>query len=144
MSSIPHGYPHAADDHHQQHAGPLGGRPLTAEEQRIVAQLTKLAVLMDARFRVPILGTRIGWDGLIGLIPGVGDAFGAAVSAYIIWKAQGLGVSRVTTAKMIANVLVEFLVGEILVVGDLFDIAFKANLRNLRLLGIHPPSQLGR
>ena len=88
---------------------------------------------MDSAFRLPG-GFRFGLDGLIGLIPGVGDAIGVVVSLYIVARARKLGVSRGTLVRMLANVGVEGLIGSIPILGDAFDFAFKANRRNLALL----------
>lgn len=113
-------------------------KPLTDDQQRRIHRLQKLATLMDSQFTLPGIGYRIGWDGIIGLIPGVGDLFSTAISLYIIAEAQKLGVSRWTTTRMVANLVIDALVGAVPILGDLFDVAFKANLRNLRLLGIEP------
>lgn len=113
-------------------------RALTPQQQRVVDRLQTVATLMDSQFAIPGIGYRIGWDGLIGLIPGVGDLASTAISLYIISEAQKLGVSRWTTARMVGNVAIDAVVGAIPVLGDLFDMAYKANLRNLRLLGIEP------
>lgn len=120
--------------------------PLTPEQQQIVERLRRLAHLMDAAVTIP--GTRftIGLDAALGLIPGVGDALSALISGYIIAEAQRLGVSKATTARMIGNVVIDSLIGSIPVLGDLFDVAYRSNIRNLRLLGIdmgrkEPPSR---
>ena len=104
--------------------------------ERSIRRLTHLARLMDVQFRLPGTKFRFGLDGLIGLIPGVGDVIGTAVSAWIILEARRLGASRWTLTRMAGNVLLEMVVGTIPLVGDLFDFAFKANVRNLRMLGI--------
>lgn len=104
--------------------------------ERIIRRLTRLARLMDVQFRLPGTKFRYGLDGLIGLIPGVGDVAGAAISGYIVLEAKRLGASNWILARMIGNVLIEVVIGAIPVLGDLFDIVFKANVRNLRLLGI--------
>lgn len=108
------------------------------DRHRRIERLQALATLMDSQFTIPGLGVRIGWDGLIGLIPGVGDLVTTAVSLYIVTEAQKLGVSRWTTVRMIGNIVVDALVGAIPILGDFFDVAYKANLRNLRLIGILP------
>lgn len=104
--------------------------------ERIIRRLSRLARLMDVQFRLPGTKFRYGLDGLIGLIPGVGDVAGAAISGYIVLEAKRLGASNWILARMIGNVLIEVVIGAIPVLGDLFDIVFKANVRNLRLLGI--------
>ena len=82
-------------------------------------------------------GYRIGWDGIIGLIPGIGDVVGLSVSAWIVFGAARLGASKATLARMAGNVALESLIGAIPVLGDLFDFVFKANARNMRLLERH-------
>jgi len=88
---------------------------------------------MDSAIRLPG-GFRIGWDGIIGLIPGLGDLIGLCVSLYIISQARSIGVSNVLIGRMLLNVGVESAIGTIPIVGDLFDFAFKANTRNLKLV----------
>lgn len=88
---------------------------------------------MDNSIRLPT-GHRIGLDGLIGLIPGIGDLIGAAVSSYFFVEAARLRVPGTVLARMAANVVVETVVGAIPVFGDIFDLAYKANARNYRLL----------
>jgi hypothetical protein len=102
--------------------------------QQTLRRLARLARLLDARWGIPGTPWRFGLDGLLGLIPGAGDVAGAALSAYIVWEAHRLGASKLTIARMIANVGIEALIGVVPVLGDLFDVAFKANIRNLRLL----------
>lgn len=111
--------------------------PFTEEPQRWSADARKrvhqLARLMDSSVRLPG-GFRIGLDGLIGLVPGVGDVAAAGVSFYIIVQAARAGVPAKVRALMVLNVVLDTLVGTIPVIGDLFDFAFKANLRNARLM----------
>lgn len=76
---------------------------------------------------------RIGLDALIGLIPGVGDLTGAAVSTLIVGRAVMSGIPRATVFRMVANLAVDTIIGAIPVLGDLFDFGFKANTRNLNL-----------
>jgi hypothetical protein len=85
---------------------------------------------------IPIPGTRfrLGIDQIIGLVPGIGDLIGGALSLYIIVEAWRLGVPRGLLVRMGWNVAIDTFVGEIPLLGDLFDIAFKANIRNLALL----------
>ena len=120
-------------------------RPLSAEERaRIESRLRLLARMMDTAFELPGTKFRFGMDTLIGLVPGVGDAVGAVVSAYIIAEARRLGVPRRTIARMVANVAVDALVGAVPLLGDVFDAAWKANVRNLRLMGITPEGSSAR
>lgn len=96
-----------------------------------------LSRLMDTQFRIPGTNFRFGLDGLLGLIPGAGDLSTFAVSGYIIWIMAHNGASGFVLARMILNVLVDATIGAIPIIGDLFDIAFKANMRNLRLMQEH-------
>jgi hypothetical protein len=104
--------------------------PETAERMR---RLHSLAWLLDNSILLPG-GYRIGLDPIIGLVPGLGDAIGAALSAYIINEARILGAPRSVLLRMTGNVVVETVIGAIPFAGDLFDAGFKANSRNLALL----------
>ncbi len=99
-----------------------------------IGRLERLATWLDSRFLIPGTGWAIGFDSLIGLIPGIGDGASALVSLYIISQARDLGVRKRTLTKMAGNALVDFILGTIPLVGDLFDIGFKANLRNVALI----------
>ena len=100
---------------------------------RDVKHLRRLARLLDSAIPLPG-GFRIGLDGILGLIPGVGDALGASLSTYIVVQAARLGASPMQLLRMMMNVLLETLMGTIPVLGDLFDFAWKANERNMALL----------
>lgn len=97
-------------------------------------RLQRLAWLLDSSISIPGTGRRIGLDGLIGLAPGIGDLAGALLSSYIVAQAARLRVPWSVLARMGANVAVEALVGVVPLFGDLFDFAWKANERNVRLL----------
>ncbi|ABA57933.1 hypothetical protein Noc_1444 [Nitrosococcus oceani ATCC 19707] len=100
-------------------------------------RLAKLAYWLDDRFRIPGTNWRIGADGLVGLIPGVGDGITTAVSAYLVLEARRLGISKAVLMRMIWNVAIDGLVGTVPLVGDLFDIRWKANRKNMQLLNEH-------
>jgi hypothetical protein len=106
-------------------------------DQRSVERLRRLAYLLDDRFRIP--GTRygIGLDGLVGLVPGIGDAATTLVALYIVLEARRLGVPLTKLGRMGINVGVDAVLGAVPLVGDLFDVAWKANRRNLALLLDH-------
>jgi len=101
-----------------------------------IADVETLARWLDYAFALPG-GFRFGVAGIIGLIPGIGDLFDALVSFYIVFRAIQLGISRVAVARMLVNVGIEALAGSIPFIGNFFDIAFKANRRNYRLLKSH-------
>jgi len=102
-----------------------------------IERLTYLAHLLDDRFRIPGTRHRIGLDGLIGLVPGIGDAVTTAISLYIVLEARRLGLPITKLGRMGLNVGVDALLGAVPLVGDLFDVAWKSNRRNLKLLLEH-------
>ena len=102
-----------------------------------LARITLLAKLMDSAFVIPGLNRRIGLDAVLGLLPGVGDAISAALASYIIWEARQLGLPRWKIARMVGNVAVDTALGAIPLAGDVFDVFFKANERNLRIIHDH-------
>lgn len=99
--------------------------------------LRRLARLMDSVIEIPGLRIRLGLDAILGLIPGFGDLASSAVSFYILQAAANSGVSRATLARMGFNLLVDWLLGLLPVVGDVFDIYWKSNQQNVRLLERH-------
>lgn len=105
-----------------------------ADSARRLKRVEALADLLDTRFRIP--GTRIpiGADGILSIVPVVGDTVAGAMSAWLIWEAYRMGARKRTIARMLANAGVDYVVGSIPVIGTVFDIAFKANSRNLALL----------
>ena len=96
--------------------------------------LDLLSHLLDDFIRIPGTNIRLGLDGIIGVIPGIGDILGGVASCIIIIAAWARGVPKVVLARMVANVGIEVLVGAVPVLGDMFDIAWKANRRNYALL----------
>src|ERR671917_2500156 len=96
-----------------------------------IARITALTKLLDSAFLIPGLNRRVGIDAVIGLVPGIGDAVSTLLASYIIWEARQLGLPRWKIARMMGNVAVDTAIGAIPLVGDLFDVAFKANRRNL-------------
>lgn len=93
-----------------------------------------LARLLDSAVGVPGTGVRFGLDPVLGLIPGAGDVAGAALSGYMVLVARELGAPGAVVLRMLANVAIDTAVGAIPVLGDLFDVAWKSNTRNLALL----------
>lgn len=105
-----------------------GGRALDDES------LDLLSHLLDDWFRIPGTAIRFGLDGIVGFIPGVGDVIGGIASCVILFAAWARGVSYVTLARMLVNWGIEVLLGAVPLLGNLFDIAWKANRRNYKLL----------
>jgi len=111
-------------------ANPFGD--LTREQR--LARLEAIAKLLDVAFIVPGTNFRYGIDGLIGLIPVVGDIITTAISLWLVREARALGAPWHITARMLANVAVDGVVGLVPVAGDAFDVMFRANVRNVRML----------
>ena len=109
-----------------------------------VARLRRLAVLLDDSIPIPGTRFRIGVESIVGLVPGAGDLAGGAFSLYIMLQAARMGVPRPLLARMGTNLVVDVVVGAVPILGDLFDVGFKANMRNLALLERHaqPPRGL--
>lgn len=102
-----------------------------------MGQIERYSDLLDTKFRVPGTRIRFGVDFLIGLIPGAGDIIGLALSGVLLFLMVIRGASGKALALMILNVCIDALVGSIPVVGDVFDLFFKANKRNLDLFQDH-------
>jgi hypothetical protein len=99
--------------------------------------LQSLEILLDEAFRVPGTSFRFGIDGIIGLVPGIGDVLAGLLSLIIPLAAWIRGVPYITLLRMAANLGIGVLIGSIPIFGDLFDIVWKANRRNYRLLTRH-------
>ncbi|MDZ4687325.1 MAG: DUF4112 domain-containing protein [Planctomycetaceae bacterium] len=112
-------------------SGPAGGRVPE------IAELQTLARWMDSVFEIPGLKVRFGLDAILGLFPGLGDVATSLVAFYILQTAQQRGVSRLTLARMAANILLDWGVGSIPILGDAFDVYWKSNHRNVELLRQH-------
>lgn len=101
------------------------------------AAVSRFAEWLDAEFRVPGTNIRFGLDPLLGLIPGVGDAAGAVLAGWIFVEAIRMGASRATLLRIAGNVVLDAVLGAVPIIGDIFDFAWKANLRNVTLLKRH-------
>jgi Domain of unknown function (DUF4112) len=102
-----------------------------------VARMEALARLMDGAFVLPGTNIRLGLDAIIGLVPVAGDVISGLISSYLIWEARQLGAPKWLIARMMANTLLDTTIGAIPVVGDAFDIIFRANMKNMALLRRH-------
>lgn len=108
--------------------------PASNDRARTIQQLDQLGTWLDSSIPIPGTSFRIGWDTIIGLIPGIGDVATAAISSWIVLQAKRLGVSKWTLARMAANVGIDTLLGAVPLVGDVFDAAYKSNRKNIALL----------
>jgi hypothetical protein len=102
-----------------------------------LADLDLLANLLDARWKVPGTSIRFGLDALFGLVPVLGDVATAIASIYIVMRARQQGAANSLIARMVGNIALDTVVGSIPILGSIFDVYFKANQRNLRLLRRH-------
>jgi hypothetical protein len=121
--------------------------PLIDQEDRrrlqaSLARLDRFANLTDARFRIPGTPIRFGIDPLLGLLPGLGDVLGLLLSLYVLVEAWRLGAPLGLLGRMLANLLIEFVGGIVPVLGDAFDVYWKANTRNTALLRAHIEKRL--
>lgn len=117
-------------------SAPKSDTTRTREQEELAAlvPLLRWTHWLDESLRIPGTGIRLGWDSIIGLVPGIGDAATAAMSLYIVWSARKLNVSRWTQFRMLTNVLLDTIIGSVPLVGDFADVAFKANRKNLQLI----------
>ena len=102
-----------------------------SELERDLQRVEWLARALDSQFS--IAGIRFGWDSIIGLVPGVGDVATAALALYPVYLAGRHDLGGLTIARMLGNVGVDALVGAVPLAGDVFDVAFKANRKNVEL-----------
>jgi len=111
---------------------PLGREP-AAVRQRIEA----MEHLLERSFVIPGINRPVGLDALAGLVPVLGDLVTAAMGAYIVWEASNLGMPKWKLWRMAGNVVFDSAVGAIPVVGDVFDVLFRSNTRNLKIVRRH-------
>jgi hypothetical protein len=96
-----------------------------------------IAWLLDNSIPVPGTGRRFGIDALIGFVPVVGDLLSGGIGLFVVWRASRLGLPRIVVARMLANSAIDIAIGAIPVIGDAFDLWFKANTRNLAIIRRH-------
>lgn len=109
-------------------------------EQQVFAtlkRLERLADLTDSRFRIPFTNIRFGLDGIIGLIPFIGDGISLIISLYLLLEASKLGTPHSLKIKMLRNVIIDWVIGLVPILGDAADVVFKANKKNMKLLVEH-------
>jgi hypothetical protein len=99
-----------------------------------LARARTLTRLLDSAGRVPGTRIRFGLDPVLGLVPGLGDVTGAAMAGYVVLLAARLGAPRAVVLRMLGNVAVDAVAGAVPLLGDAFDVGWKANTRNLALL----------
>ena len=100
----------------------------------LLDRFERMATRLDSQYRLPLTRIHFGWDPIVGIIPLAGDLVMAAVSLRLIGYARQLGADSPLIARMVANVLVDALLGAIPIIGTVFDLFFRANMRNMKLL----------
>ena len=108
-----------------------------ADVERSIRRAQNIARWMDDRFRIPGTNRRVGLDGVLGMIPGIGDVLTTGVSVMIMKEAWAHGLPKTVIGRMGANLLIDTVVGAVPLVGDLFDFGWKANRKNAELLTRH-------
>ena len=111
--------------------------PPRAGDREALERLERLSRLLDTAIAVPGTSIRLGADAAIGLVPGIGDLISTLLSSYIVYEAHRLGAPKWLIARMIGNVVLDTTLGAIPLAGDVFDVMWRANRRNVRLLREH-------
>lgn len=111
--------------------------PLSPQQASKITKLRRLSRLLDNAISIPGTKISLGLDPILGLLPGGGDTLTGGIAAYIVVEAARMGVSRQVLWKMVVNILIDSFAGTIPVVGDLFDVGWKANVKNMELLEKH-------
>lgn len=104
------------------------------DREKRLQRIEAFARLMDSKFKIPFTSITIGVDGIIGLIPGVGDGISLVLSLYPVIEAYRMGAGLGLISQMLSNILIDTTIGSIPIIGDIFDIGFKANIRNAKLI----------
>jgi hypothetical protein len=112
-----------------------------ASRQQRLARIDSLATLLDSAFVVPGTNIRFGLDAIVGLVPGIGDFVMSLVSLYIVHEARQLGAPAHLLVRMVANIAIDGIVGSAPLAGDIFDVMWRANRRNMALLYEHLRSE---
>ena len=113
------------------------GLPTGTDPQAIRQRIEAMERLLERGFTIPGINRPVGLDAIAGLVPVVGDFVTAAMGAYIIWEANNLGLPKWKLWRMAGNVAFDTVLGAIPVAGDLFDLMFRSNTRNLRIVRRH-------
>ena len=109
-----------------------------AQRARSLAEVEGLAWLLDNSIPVPGTGgRRFGIDAIIGIVPGVGDVVSGVLGLLVVWRGSRMGLPRIVVARMLLNALIDIAIGAIPIIGDAFDLWFKASTRNLALMRRH-------
>lgn len=111
--------------------------PLGNDPRSVRRRIEALERMLEGVIEIPVVRRRVGLDAIAGLIPVVGDLVTAAMGLYLVWEARNLGMSRWQQWRMLANIGVDTAVGAVPLAGDLFDLLYRSNSRNLRIIRRH-------
>lgn len=111
--------------------------PTGTDPASVRKRIEAMEQLLERSFVIPGTNVPIGLDSIVGLIPVVGDLIAAAMGSYLIWEARNLGLPKWKLARMAGNIAFDTAVGAVPVLGDAFDLAFRSNTRNLRIVKKH-------
>ena len=111
--------------------------PIGTDPVSIRRRIEAMEQLLENSFVIPGVGYRVGVDSVIGLVPVVGDFVAAAMGMYIVWEAKNLGLPKWKLWRMTGNVAVDTALGAVPLVGDAFDLLFRSNTRNLKIVKRH-------
>ncbi|WP_066766087.1 DUF4112 domain-containing protein [Croceicoccus pelagius] len=111
---------------------PVGNDPASIRKR-----IEAMEAVLERAFVIPGVNYRVGLDSVVGLVPVIGDVITAAMGAYIVWEARNLGIPKWKLWRMAANIGFDTAVGAIPVVGDAFDLLFRSNTKNLKIIKKH-------
>lgn len=103
-------------------------------EPQALRQVRFIATLLDSAIKIPFVRKRIGLDPILGLVPGGGDLVAMVLSLYIVWVAYSLGIPQAVLLRMVINIVIDTSVGSIPLLGNVFDVYWKSNKRNIKLM----------
>lgn len=130
-----------ADTHREDatpRAEPMGFEmPVGTDPVSIRKRVEIMEHILERSFRIPGVNYPVGLDSIVGLVPVIGDFVTAAMGAYIVWEGRNLGLPKWKLWRMAGNVVVDSLLGSVPVAGDAFDLLFRSNTRNLRIIKKH-------
>jgi hypothetical protein len=111
--------------------------PIGTDPHSVRRRLEAIEAVLERGFVIPGINRSVGLDALIGLIPVVGDIVAAAIGTYLVWEARNLGLPKWKLWRMAGNIVFDTAIGAVPLVGDVFDMFFRSNTRNLRIVKRH-------
>jgi hypothetical protein len=111
--------------------------PLGTDAASVRKRIEGLEMLLERSLVIPVINRPVGLDAIAGLVPVVGDLLTAAMGLYIVWEGKNLGMPKWKLWRMLGNIAIDSAVGAVPVAGDLFDVLFRSNTRNLRIIKRH-------